>query len=118
MPSLLISRNGEIVMRYYAEGFSPNRPVNIKSASKSVLSALVGIALEEGHLDSLDQTLIEFFPGILEDAPPAKQKITLRDLLLMRSGLESTSFENYGPWVTSNNWVRNALERPLVDPPG
>ncbi len=118
MKSLLISRGGERLLTYYDDGYGPGRATNIKSASKSVISALVGIALEEGHLQNLNQTLGEFFPEVLRDAPEAKQNITLRNVLLMRSGLESTSFGNYGAWVTSNNWLRYALERPLVDPPG
>lgn len=118
LTSLLVSRNGETVLEHYSNGLSKGDAVNIKSASKSVLSALVGIALEEGHLEGLDQSLDEFFPELLQNAPAAKKAITLRNLLLMRSGLESTSFENYGGWVTSNNWFRNALRRPLVDPPG
>lgn len=118
MKSLLVNRNGERILTYYDEGHDPSRAVNIKSASKSVLSALIGIALDEGHLRDLDQRLVEFFPNLLEDAPPSKKNITLRNVLLMRSGLESTSFGNYGAWVTSNNWVRDALRRPLVDPPG
>ena len=42
-----------------------------------------------------------------------KQKITVEDLLTMRSGLESTSGSNYGEWVRSRNWVKNALDRPM-----
>jgi CubicO group peptidase (beta-lactamase class C family) len=105
------------VAAQYFRDLAPGEAVNMKSASKSVLSLLVGIALEEGHLDSLRQPIGPFFPEILEGAP-RKQQITLRDLLTMRAGLESTSFGNYGAWVTSDNWVRDALERPLIRPPG
>lgn len=118
MTSLLVARDGTLVIEQYSNGLSRDDAVNIKSASKSVLSALVGIALEQGYLRSLDQSLDEFFPELLEDASEGKKKITLKNLLLMRSGLESTSFENYGGWVTSDDWLRNALQRPLVDPPG
>jgi CubicO group peptidase (beta-lactamase class C family) len=115
--SLLIARGDTLVGAYYAPGMEPDAGVNAKSASKTVLSALVGIALEEGHLDSLQQPIGPFFPEILEGRP-RRQQITLDDLLTMRAGLESTSFGNYGAWVTSDNWVRDALTRPLVQPPG
>ena len=45
-------------------------------------------------------------------------EITIEDLLTMRSGLETTSNRNYGAWVQSSNWVRHALNRPLVNAPG
>jgi CubicO group peptidase (beta-lactamase class C family) len=116
--SLLIARGDSLVVERYFRGLDAGEQTNLKSASKSILSALVGIALEEGHLDSLDQPIAPFFPEILADAPPQKRQITLRDLLTMRAGLESTSFGNYGAWVTSDHWVRDALTRPLVHPPG
>jgi CubicO group peptidase (beta-lactamase class C family) len=84
-----------------------------------VISALVGIAIARGHIRGVDQTLGELLPGQFgRDADPRKRAITVEDLLTMRSGLESTSFENYGSWVTSGNWVRDALRRPLVAEPG
>lgn len=119
LTSLLVGRRGILVGEAYRHGLERGEPVNIKSASKSVLSALVGIALEEGVLDGLDQRVAPFFPSILDGSVDSrKHQITLRHLLLMRSGLASTSFEHYGPWVTSDHWVRHALERPMVARPG
>lgn len=118
LTTMLMSNGDQLVAEYYQDGYTPDRTVNIKSASKSVISALVGIALAEGSLDGLDQPLIEFFPEILADEPLEKRNITLRDVLLMRSGLKSTSFENYGRWVTSDNWLAYALNQPIVHPPG
>jgi len=119
--SLLIARGDTTVVEWYGPGMRASRAINIKSASKTVLSALVGIALEEGVLDSTGQAIGSFFPDILDDTTAAdsvKRRITLGDLLTMRAGLESTSFGNYGAWVSADSWVRNALERPLVRPPG
>lgn len=117
--SLLIARHGTLVAEQYFRGMRANKRVNIKSASKSILSALVGIALEEGALDSLDQPIASFFPEYLgPNADPRKRQITLRNLLTMRAGLESTSFGNYGAWVTSDNWIRYVLNQPIVQPPG
>lgn len=120
LTGLLVSRRGALVAEQYWDGMSPRRDVNIKSASKAVVSALVGIALEEGVLESLDQRVAEFFPEYLgsDVEDPRKRTITIRDLLTMRSGLESTSFENYGRWVSRQDWVRGALEMPMVGEPG
>ncbi len=117
--SLLIARQGTLVAEQYFGGMTARRKVNIKSASKSVLSALIGIALYEGHLDSLDQSITDFFPEYFDDTTdPLKRTITLRHLLTMTPGLETTSFGNYGAWVGSNNWVRYALNQPMLHPPG
>ncbi len=116
---LLVARRGTLVAEQYWNGMSARRDVNVKSASKSVISALVGIALREGVIDGLDQRVVEFFPEYVgEDADPRKREVTVRDLLTMRSGLESTSFENYGRWVAGDDWVRGVLEQPVVADPG
>ena len=116
--SLLVQWRGDLVGERYYRGAARTTPANIKSASKSVVSALVGIALHEGRLRGLQQPLVELLPGEAGALDSAKRAITLEDLLTMRAGLQSTSFDNYGAWVSSRNWVRDALRRPMVAPPG
>ncbi|HXV82413.1 MAG TPA: serine hydrolase [Candidatus Binatia bacterium] len=117
--SLLISIDGELVEERYFNGVRPSHNANLKSASKSILSALVGIALDRGYLKSLEDTIGQFFPEHLTQPDDAKKKtITIEDLLTMRSGLESTSNVNYGSWVQSGHWVRYVLARPFLDEPG
>lgn len=94
-------------------------PWDVKSASKSLLSALVGIALERGLLPGVEAKLGELLPeqaATLDD--PRKRAIELRHLLTMTSGLASTSGPDYGRWVVARDWVRAALARPLEHPPG
>jgi CubicO group peptidase (beta-lactamase class C family) len=86
--------------------------------SKSIISALVGIALERRLIPGLNTPIATYFPQLLEDANPSKRKITIEDLVSMRAGLQSTSFDNYGSWVRSRNWVRYVLSQPLVSDPG
>lgn len=116
--SLIVRWKGDIVREGYYGGASARGRTNIKSASKSVLSALVGIAIAKGHIKGLDQTIGDLLPRETRALDSAKRAITVGDLISMRSGLESTSFDNYGSWVTSRNWVDNALSRPLVAEPG
>jgi CubicO group peptidase (beta-lactamase class C family) len=116
---LLISIEGELVEERYFNGARPSHTANLKSASKSVLSALVGIAFDRGYLKSVQDSIEKFFPEHLKSADdPKKKTITVEQLLSMRSGLESTSNVNYGRWVQSGNWVRHVLGRPLIDEPG
>ena len=116
MRSILVSVDGELLAEQYFHGAAPHRATNLKSASKSIISVLVGIALDQGYLDGIDTTIGRFFPEYLDD--PVKARITVEDLLTMRSGLETTSNRNYGRWVQSGNWVRHVLTRPLVSEPG
>jgi CubicO group peptidase (beta-lactamase class C family) len=96
-----------------------DRPVNVKSVSKSIMAALAGGAIERGVLRGVDQPIAPLLDGLVPaDADPRMAAITVDHLLTMRAGLERTSGRNYGRWVSSRDWVRDALARPFVDQPG
>jgi CubicO group peptidase (beta-lactamase class C family) len=116
--SLLVSHKGQIVLERYYNGARATSLANIKSASKSVISALIGLAIAKGHIVSVEQKAAAYFPELAKDPDSFKRGISIEDLLTMRSGLESTSGRGYGAWVQSKNWVRYVLQRPLVDRPG
>jgi CubicO group peptidase (beta-lactamase class C family) len=116
--SLLVSWRGELLLEYYGKGIRPTRPANVKSVSKSIISALVGIAIDRELIPGLQAPIAPYFPQLLRDPSPSKRTITIEDLLTMRAGLESTSFQNYGAWVSSRNWVQYVLSRPMIDEPG
>ncbi|PCD02267.1 6-aminohexanoate hydrolase [Sphingomonas spermidinifaciens] len=118
--SMIVLRDGQVLAEHRFNGGPPlDRPVNIKSASKPVISALVGIAIARGVLTGPDQPIL---PILRRDAPadpdPRLARVTIGNLLSMQAGLERTSGENYGRWVSSPDWVRFALSRPFVDEPG
>lgn len=117
--SILINQQGELVTEQYYGSMNAMRGHNIKSASKSVLSILAGIAIEKGYLEGVDQPIGKFFPEYFgDDSDSPKASITIKNLLTMRSGLASTSRANYGRWVTSSDWIRYALDRPMQGTPG
>ncbi len=116
--SLLVSWRGRLAVEYYAPKVRATTPANIKSASKSVLSALVGVAIARGHLPPLDTPITRWFPSLRDADDERKQAITLEHLLTMQTGLASTSGPNYGAWVRSRDWVAYALARPMVSDPG
>jgi CubicO group peptidase (beta-lactamase class C family) len=116
--SLLVVRHGYLVFEKYYRDHDRSDEYNVKSITKSVTSALIGIALEQGHLSSLDQRVIEFLPEYA--TPPIderKQAITLRHLLTMTSGFAWTE-DDIGAWVSSGDWVKYAMNRPLAHQPG
>lgn len=116
--SLLISHRGQLVFEGYYNGTRRDRPANIKSASKGVISALVGVAVDRKLIPDVDTPIVTYFPDLARDPDPRKREITIEHLLEMRPGLEGTSGRDYGAWVTSRNWVRHALARPMFAAPG
>lgn len=117
--SLIIQQNGELTGEKYFDGMTSGQAINMKSASKSIISLLVGIAIDQGFIENKEQPVHAYFPAYFSSITDSlKRTITIEDLLTMRSGLETTSFYNYGRWVLSDDWVEFVLEQPMVDLPG
>lgn len=117
--TITIAQGGEILSERSYHGHNLITPTNIKSASKVVMGALIGIAVERGILDGPEQPIAPILSADLPANPdPRIHQITIGNLLTMQSGLLPTSGAEYGRWVSSNNWVRAALAQPFVDNPG
>lgn len=115
----IVARDGEIVVERGYRGHLTTEPTNIKSASKSVLSAMVGVAIERGVLHGVDQPIAPILRNdIPEGADPRIEEVTIGNLLSMQAGLRPTSGPVYGQWVSGRNWVRGALDQPFEDDPG
>ncbi|PDT83227.1 serine hydrolase [Sinorhizobium sp. BJ1] len=119
LKTVIVARDGETIAEQGYRGHAPGESTNIKSASKSIISALVGIAIDKGLLDGPEQKIA---PLLKEDLPssadPRVNDITIGNLLSMQAGLGRLSGPNYGRWVSSRNWVRFALAQPFADEPG
>lgn len=117
--SLQIRRGDDVIFADAPRGPGLDRPANIKSCSKSIVALLLGAAIERGEVTSVTATIGEVAPGILPaDATPGAADITMEDLVTLRAGLERTSGANYGAWVNSDDWLTDALTRPMVEEPG
>ena len=137
--SVLVLRNGEVFAEAYFNGederwgaptglrrHGPDELHDLRSVSKSVTAILYGIALERGLVPELDASLVAAFPEY-EDlaADPERRRITVRDALTMRMGLE---WDEDRPYTDARNSevamemaadrCRFALSRPIVGPPG
>ena len=85
--SLLVIKNGYLIAEDYFNEGSIDQKDRLQSVTKSYTSALVGIAMEQGYLSSVDQKMLDFFPEIAgRITDPRKEQITIRDLLQMRAG--------------------------------
>jgi len=119
LTSFMVWHSDSLQMEYYRPPMRRNRPLNIKSASKTVIGSLVGLAVDKGYISSIDDSVFKYLPNYFAQAPDdARQSMTIRNLLTMSSGLESTSIRRYGAWVTSRDWIRYALNGDLESPPG
>ena len=117
--SVIVARDGQTLAEQVFRGPGLDTPVNIKSASKSVLAALGGIAIGRGVFAGVDQPISAFLSDRFPASPdPRLATVTIGNLLSMQAGLGSTSGANYGSWVSSRDWVRYALAQPFEAEPG
>lgn len=116
--SLLVVRNDALVFERYYNGSDASHSNNIHSASKSILSALLGIALADGAIASLDAPLADYLPEYIETGSD-KAAITLRHVVTMSGGLEWTEDDTESSVIeSSDDWVGAILEQPLTGTPG
>jgi len=116
--SLVLARRGCVEFEYYRAGVNDESLSSVRSVTKSVLSVLVGIALDREYL-RLEEKLSELLPEVLNPAiDPQVREITVRDLLTMTSGFSSAPFgAKAGVPPTSEMW-QWALNRPMQYTPG
>ena len=136
--SLLVARYGRLVFEHYRPGedwcwaeplgtvaHGPETKHDLRSVTKSVISLLLGIALDRKLITSIDDAVIDWFPEYSDLRTPEKARITLRHLLTMSAGLE---WNEYLPitdpkhsemrMLSSADQYRFVLEQPVAAPPG
>jgi CubicO group peptidase (beta-lactamase class C family) len=122
--SILVYRGGRLVVEEYFYDYDADRPHQLRSATKSVVSALVGIAIDRGMLESDTARVMRYLPhDVYANADPRKDRLTIRDLLTMRSGLACDDWEAGSPgnesrMYRSGDWVKFVLDLPMTDAPG
>ncbi len=117
--SLIVARDGEVLVERVFRGPDLDTPVNIKSASKSVLAAVAGAAIGQGLLPGVEAPISTWLADDFPVAPdPRLNTLTVENLLTMQAGLGSTSGRNYGAWVSGRDWVGFALAQPFEAEPG
>jgi CubicO group peptidase (beta-lactamase class C family) len=120
---MLVVKDGKLVWETYLRTPADRDHVHhIQSATKSVTSVLFGMVRDDGLVGSadLDRTIGDLFPDKMSGLDPAKQGITLRELLTMRSGIAFDNSDFSGEMYTDkpNDQLRYILDKPLYAPPG
>ena len=119
LKAVIVSIDGKEVASRAYNGSSLSGSNNIKSASKSIVSALVGVAIDRKILEGVEQPIASLLrPEFPPNPDPRLERVTIGNLLSMQSGLSRMSGPNYGRWVASRNWVRFALGAGFDGEPG
>lgn len=117
--SFLLIRNRQIVYEEYYNGSSITDSNNVASVSKSILSALIGIAMNQGHILSAEEPIATYLPDYFENiTDPQTRALTIRDLLTMSHGWAWTENISDRALNRSEDWVADILALPIVDEPG
>jgi CubicO group peptidase (beta-lactamase class C family) len=122
--SFLVVRHGYIVYEAYFNGFDSSSLNDVQSVTKSVTSALVGIAQANGGIKNLDMTLADALPDYFQGNQHAdKRTVTLRNLLMMRSGIQFDNGSMPGDpdavkAFLASDLVAYALSQPVAHKPG
>ncbi len=107
---ILVQKNGTKLYENYFNGYTAGNAVHVFSVTKSVFSALIGIAFDKGLIKSVDQKILDFFPDYTVKAGEKTiQSITLKNLLTMTASYKYES-EPYEEFFASDNWVNAALD--------
>ncbi|MGB3801042.1 MAG: serine hydrolase [Lewinella sp.] len=115
--SVLLVRGGTLVLEEYFGSFGRDSIHNMRSASKAITSALVGIAIDQGFIKTVDEPLQHYFPeyeGTIDNWDERKREVTLKHLLSMTSGVKG----NEGAMYPTDDWIKFYLDQPLVAAPG
>lgn len=107
---IIVQKNGETEYEGYFSGYTAQRAVHVFSVTKSVVNALIGIAVDHGYLKSVDQKVLEFFPDYtVKQGEKTIQRVTIRDMLTMTAPYKHQA-EPYTEYFSSESWVNAALD--------
>jgi CubicO group peptidase (beta-lactamase class C family) len=126
--SILIARHGKLIYEKYFSGYNEFTMHDMRSASKSISSSIMGIAIDKGYIKNAEEYLYDYLPleykKIIE-SDSLKSKIRLKDLLTMSSGFDAIDFgiereskASEDLYQSTEDWARTVLEAPMINPPG
>jgi CubicO group peptidase (beta-lactamase class C family) len=113
--SMLVIRNGAIVTERYYSPYEQGTKHDLHSVTKSVISALVGIAIDKGFIGSVEDPVLSYFPDHIPHGDPRRDALTLEHLLTMSSGLGQTEILEM---LQSEDAVQHVLNLEMTSQPG
>lgn len=126
--AILVAKSGYLIVEEYFYGFDRRMLHDMRSASKSLASALIGLAVDRDLIDGADARVLSFFPEYrsYKAWDPRKAEITIRDLMTMSSGLDANDSDRksaaaegaFQSQSAQPDWIRLALDAPMIADPG
>jgi CubicO group peptidase (beta-lactamase class C family) len=125
--SFLLIRNGYLVEESYYGDYDRESLHWVYSVTKSVLSTLIGIAIQEGYIANVHEKVLDYFPDYeFENTNETKESITIHHLLTMSSGLEwdewyTSYYNDNNDWTAvrqTSDWIQYILDKPMDHQPG
>ncbi len=110
MRALLYKKNSQKLYKNYFNGYTADTAFHVFSVTKSIISALVGIAIDKGYIQSINQKVLDFFPDYTpKRGEKMAQRVTIRDMLTMTAPYKYKSAP-YTKYFSSESWVKSALD--------
>jgi len=107
---IIVQKNNIKLYENYFNGCTAETAFHVFSVTKSVISALIGIAIDKGYIGSIDQKLLDFFPDYMpKRGEKTAQQVTIRDMLTMTAPFKYKSAP-YTKYFTSESWLKSALD--------
>lgn len=126
--SVLVVCDNKLVIEEYYNKWQKKSIHDIQSATKSIISALIGIAIDKGFIKSVSQRMASLFPAFpFDSADTLKKDIRLKDMLTMSAGIEwNEQTKNYNEagnsltdmYSLKKNWIEHILQLPVANKPG
>ena len=125
--SVLIIKNGKLVLEDYFYGYARHKTHHMMSVTKSITSILIGIGKDQEKIPSIDKKIYEFFPSYKDISwNDLKNEIRLKHVLTMTAGLDWNAWEypstdprdSTNAMTQSDDWIKFVLMRKARDTPG
>jgi len=123
--STLLIKDGAIILEEYFDDHGMEVQHDMRSVTKSVSALLLGIALDKGFIDSIDDPIWKYLksPTVKKNPDPRKERITIRHLVTMSTGLECNDWDKKSKGqedrvYKKKDWLQYTVDLPVVNEPG
>ena len=107
---IIVLKNGKTLYENYFNKYTDTNAIHVASVTKSIFSALIGIAIDKGHIKSADQKVLDFFQDYtVKTDEKTIQSVTIKNMLTMTAPHKYKT-EPYEEFFASGNWVKFALD--------
>lgn len=123
--SVLLAKNGQLIIEEYFNGYDVTKPHDIRSVTKSIKVLLLGIALDNGYIEDIDDPIAKYLKSHSpnKNIDERKDKITIRHLITMSAGWDCNDWDKKSKGqedkvYKKKDWIQYTLDLPMIHEPG